>query len=439
MIPNYSTLNDRQLSILALRTLVPENIRPATLDDIGDRFGVSRERVRQIETSMTQQGMPSTLLSETGRHLLTRLEGAFFTLAKAEDLYHNIPELSEPWLNSSGNCRELVNELPARSIDTVLALVVAAAPDLHWDGRWVWRGDLELLKTRTSSLVEEATDGRGVGPDHVVETYLSSVLRVTDLQTVRDWLTETGTDHVAGRWFASRLRSVQDRAFALLKTVGTPVSGEGLHLQSAPDRELRTFRNALSADHRITRVSKDLWALAEWGRPVYTSIRDTMEQMLHKTADKRLPLEDLVSEVVKAHPDISGNSVRMYAEWPPFQRDGESVRFWDGTLSPTWTDLSLTPEVHIEMDDIKLEVSLGTDHLRGSGSAIPPQVAVSLGVLPGQSATPQNGMPNVSWRGAQPTIGSIRQLVERQGLHEGDQVLLVWHHRDPSQFEIQHA
>lgn len=437
--PYYSALDERQLSILALRTLVPENVRAATLDEIGHRFGVSRERVRQIETDMTQQGIPASLLSETGRHLLATLESSFSTITKVEALYRNVSELREPWLNPSGNWRELSSELPAHGTDTVLALIVAAVPNLHWDGRWVWRGDLEVLKTRTSSLVEEATENRGVGPDHIVETHLSSILHIPNLQTVRDWLIETGADHVAGRWFASRLRSVQDRAFALLQTLDEPVSGGELHLKSAPDREPRTFRNALSADDRFTRVSKDLWALTDWRLPAYTNIRDAMEQVLRDSIHDSLPVDMLVSEVLALHPDVSGTSVRMYAEWPPFQRDGETVQFWDGTLPPAWTDLTLTPEVHIEADDLVLDLSVNSEHLRGSGSAIPPQVAISLNVLPGQSVTPDSGAPMISWRGAQPTMGSIRQLLEQQHLTEGDRVLLVWHHRDPNQFEIVQA
>ncbi len=48
----HAELNDKELAILEQRLLADE---PATLQDVGDRFGISRERVRQIEVNLKKK------------------------------------------------------------------------------------------------------------------------------------------------------------------------------------------------------------------------------------------------------------------------------------------------------------------------------------------------------------------------------------------------
>jgi DNA-binding CsgD family transcriptional regulator len=48
----HSQLNDKELAILNKRLLSDQEV---TLQDIGDEFGISRERVRQIETNLKKK------------------------------------------------------------------------------------------------------------------------------------------------------------------------------------------------------------------------------------------------------------------------------------------------------------------------------------------------------------------------------------------------
>lgn len=50
-----ASLNEREQYIIAHRMLTDE---PETLDDIGVRFGISRERVRQIEKKLLNVCLP---------------------------------------------------------------------------------------------------------------------------------------------------------------------------------------------------------------------------------------------------------------------------------------------------------------------------------------------------------------------------------------------
>jgi RNA polymerase sigma-32 factor len=60
------TLNDRERDILTERRLKDE---PATLEDLSQKFGISRERVRQIEVrafEKLQRAVKQNVLEETG-------------------------------------------------------------------------------------------------------------------------------------------------------------------------------------------------------------------------------------------------------------------------------------------------------------------------------------------------------------------------------------
>lgn len=429
-------LDDREINILALRMIVPEARRRMSLDDLGARFSVTRERIRQIETALIKRGVPAALLSQRGCEMVGHLQQAVTAVASAEQIYQSQPALRSAWLVPSEGSQPTPEDLDACLSKTALAVIVAAADGLDWDGTWVWRGRVDDIIARTTAIIEEATDARGAGDASAIEQRISVELGIDDAQTIRDWIAHTGAELIAGRWFASRLRSIPDRVAAVLEDLDEPATGDDLHRLAAPGRERRSFRNALVADDRIARVSKDMWALAGWGFSPYSGIRSSMEAVLREQPNSRMPLHDLAERLVQAHPDIAESSIRAYAEWPPFQVKYGTVMLWDGSLPNSWTDMSLTADVQIDHDDISLLMHLTGEHLRGSGSAIPPQLALRLGVHPNQSVRPNNAAPTISWKGAQPTIGSIRQTVERLGLHEGDQVKITWKHRDPEQFEI---
>lgn len=79
-------------------------------------------------------------------------------------------------------------------------------------------------------------------------------------------------------------------------------------------------------------------------------------------------------------------------------------------------------------DGWPLLITINHDHVRGSGFPVPSGVVPLLGLAWDEERLLPSavGLQAVRWRAQQPTLGTIRRLVEHHGSAEGDRVLLVF-------------
>ncbi|MFD5867493.1 exonuclease domain-containing protein [Corynebacterium sp. NPDC060344] len=375
-----------------------------TLDDVGQEFGVTRERIRQIEKKVLED------LSMAGPAcdlINAALPLRFGPCIPESDLLGALPGIgAEP---SAARMR-LLDVLPA----------TAAESPVGWriDEGWFLVGDIDgaILAAidahaddyGTACVGEVAADV-GIDPE-----ILELRLRETTAFEFRD-----------GRVF-TRVASIPERAATELHLANRPMTTEELH-RALGNRSITSISNALSLADEIIRCGRGTWALAEWGEEEWTTIFDLINRRIDESEDGFVSIEDLNADADRF--GVSRNSILTYASTPEFVIEDRRVRRAGEDEKPT---VRATPEesraFYRRNGNWCLLVTVTRDHLRGSGSQIPVGVAVHCGLEFGETIHMPSrlGEQRVSWGRSMTSIGTISRFMADLGCVEGDRVWLVF-------------
>lgn len=194
-----------------------------------------------------------------------------------------------------------------------------------------------------------------------------------------------------------------------------------------------SVRTVLYSDPRFTRATRLTWAVRQWGITEYTGLFSEIATRIGSARGRRLSTRVLVDEIAAAFPDVSESSIRSYFSAPAFMVDKGMVRRRkkaDGW--PPTAPLNTVRGAYRNGDnEIRVEIPVTADTLRGSGQILTPAVATALGIHPGQRrafvGTPAD--INVVWRlsslnGA--TIGSIRGAATTLGAELNDTIVMAF-------------
>lgn len=393
----YLPDDERQLAIVELR-MFPAG-RRATLDELGSRLGVTRERVRQLESRLVEELNEARELPEVWAldHAAARLRqrlGSAAPQAAVQDALNDLlgcdHGLHARVLMALAGPYEVREQLwqCERPIDAVKRELVSSG------GGYFSREQIALLLA-----------AQGVVEQHVDECLRQLPVRAHDGQLVL-W---TG--------------SLSDKAQRMLDLAGEPMSRAQLHAAVGEDVNFRSLLGQVQGDARFRRLGLDRYGLAAWGGEEYTNIVDELEQAIHRRGGSA-PLAELVAELVDSF-GVSEYSVRHYASLPQF------VRQSDGNLvvehGASQRSVSLAPP-ELDRDLVllggvwHLRVVVDFDVLRGSGRMLRNAHAQAAGVAPGQARSFEVAGERVelSWRGKQPALGSLRRVANTVDCVEGD-------------------
>jgi len=124
---------------------------------------------------------------------------------------------------------------------------------------------------------------------------------------------------------------------------------------------------------------------------------------------------------------VADSSVRAYAQAHPFETQQGKVRRRETHAVPA-ANPSSTRRLYRLDQGWALRLQLTEDHARGSGSVIPTALAVIVGLSPGDSLSipSPDGTQSVYWTGIQPSLGSIRRLLDDFGPSDGGWAFAVF-------------
>jgi hypothetical protein len=381
-----------------------------TLEQLGEEFGLTRERIRQIEAS-TISMLRSLVDSEA-------------------DLYAGVSSVQKGLgcVFTDLQKQRVLNELGFNlsSDDAGMLLWLAGPFTKHESELWYQSesGQFSLLlsKVRAAILSTESLTHADLqdllSDDGVVDTSAITILleRICQLRRFNDtW------HHWAG--------SVVDKAAKLLSIAGYPMSAEILTEKINEGHSFRTLLNGMSVDKRFMRVTKKEWGLSSWGLEEYSGIVDSIVDLLHANGG-RADAEWVVDQVSSTF-KVARTSVRAYLSTLAFEiADGfvSERKDWEGmTISAPIYESRGTYKVD---QCINQEFIVTRDVLRGSGQAVPKGLAKALNVRPNITRhfkTEQNFPIVVGWRPWAingPDIGSIREIVAHVDGKLGDRVLI---------------
>ncbi|MCK2213063.1 hypothetical protein MF672_004515 [Actinomadura sp. ATCC 31491] len=406
----FATLDERQRAIARDRLYAAQR---ATLDELAQRFSVTRERIRQIERDLRDH-VEAWLASQDAAPLVAHvawLRGRLGSAAPADDLQATVP-----WHRAE--LRTL--GIPAwRFVRTLLTGYEQA------DG-WLVAGGADELREKTRQLFAD-------GPRPIGEA-VSMVSQLGVREDVAErWILDVPQLRVLGTHVVPWPRSINEKAEAVLAVAGAPLSPEEIQERIGEDYSLVGIRNQLTADDRFLRVDRNKYGLARWGGDEYLGIREMIAREIER-AGGEASVSTIVTNLTSRY-DVSESSVRAYSGGPGFERTQRGWIRVAGT-SPSGEaaepyqprkDVSLTRRSFRSRDGRWWHrVDVNAEHLRGSGSPLPTGFAAYLGMAPGGqlTASAPSGDVVISWHN-QPTMGSIRNVLAEYKASEGDHVFLT--------------
>ncbi|MDT0164504.1 sigma factor-like helix-turn-helix DNA-binding protein [Actinotalea sp. AC32] len=390
-------LDDRNTAILRGRLL---QAPPNTLDDIGKPFGVSRERVRQLETKLKTH-LDELMQTDTWRPVRWRIFdlrerlGSYAPADRAADALIHPPrdDLTSTLLLWLAGYRR---EAGAVRRDGYSPPHVSRLPRLE--------PDLPLLD---QAQIRTALIADGVRPelvDWAIDSF-DGIARHDDQLVV--WP-----------------RSIVEKSYALLAVRGTPLTTEELAAEIGGDISVRSLRQRLLEDPRMCRATRTTIGLKAWGGEEYTTLVDLMSTALeeHGPTTTFALIEDLVRRF-----DVNPTSVLAYSAAPIFVVENGTIRLRrpDEPYQPRLAPEQVPGLYRDGSGTIVWNVLADHDLMRGSGRALPAEIAAFLGVAPGERlllSNPTRDVP-VSWLETShmgPNIGSLKALAESVDAQRGD-------------------
>ncbi|MEU8174055.1 sigma factor-like helix-turn-helix DNA-binding protein [Microbispora hainanensis] len=410
----FTRLDDRQRAIARDRLYFDASQHPgqaqrATLDELAQRFSVTRERIRQIERDLRDHvlewlnGPSAAPLNAHLAWLRTRLGSA----VPADDLAAAVP-----WHRT-----ELITlAIPAwRFVRTLLTGYEQV------DG-WMIAGGADELREKTRQLFAD-------GP-RPLEEAVALVAQLGIREDVAErWLASVPQLRVMDGHVVLWPRSMGDKAEAVLAVAHAPLTPEDIQSRIGEDYSLVGIRNQLASDERFIRLDRSKYGLRRWGGDEYLGIREMIIREIER-AGGEASVSTVVDNLTSRY-DVSESSIRAYAGGPGFERTQRGyIRVAVPEQAEAYQprrDVSMTRRCFRSRDGRWWHrVDVNAEHLRGSGSPLPTGFAAHLGMAPGGqlTASTASGEVVISWHN-QPTIGSIRHVLAEYNASEGDHVFLT--------------
>lgn len=276
-----------------------------TLESIGQEYGVTRERVRQIESQAKKLlGRRDDLLANVDEEL--RRVFAHFGGALAEEhLFAVVAELTGSALKPT----VVSFYLDLLPYYTYVADADALGPhwrhtQIHSEYREaVGQTAAEILKKARhpvpeAALVRDIRAALRANEQKLPEACLHALLRASQ-QLKRTVFGEWGLSS----WVETRPRSVGDKAYVVLRRHGKPAHFREVTTMINAVRfdhkraHAQTVHNELIKDNRFVLVGRGLYGLTEWGFMPGT-VADVLEAILGQ-AERPLTREELLKRVLE--------------------------------------------------------------------------------------------------------------------------------------------
>jgi len=296
-----SNLPERAYEVVTNRFGLSDDAQRKTLEAIGKKYGITRERVRQIENSALSLIRKSQAFKDE--------KGVFEELKK---LLHTLGGVvSEQELLSHVS----KDKLTQNHIHLYLTLgddFIKHKEDDHFKTRWSVSDEVsDEVHKSLKNLYSSLSDNEIISENELIARFLDEVKGLSEQyrteEITRRWLeiSKKINKNPLGEWGKStsssiKTRGVKDYAFLMMRKHGSP-----MHFREVAKAVANTFdkkchtatcHNELIKDNRFVLVGRGIYALSEWG---YKSgvVRDVIRELLKKNGP--MSKEDIVDQVMK--------------------------------------------------------------------------------------------------------------------------------------------
>jgi len=308
----FNILNDREKNILKKRYGLSDG-QEKTLEEIGQEFNVTRERIRQIENSALQKIKKH---KEKDKIIELPLQATMKILEEHGGILREDSLISKLLLYSSEN---LENKLIAKFI--INQLIVDRLEHVPEDKDYyrAWKlmdFSIELMNETIDYLVDYFSKQKGpVKTEKVLELVKSDDFFKAKQEQLREMsvvsfleLTKKIETNPLGEWGLAdwgliNLKKINDKIYLVLKNEGKP-----MHFRKIAEKinELlpvkkkanpATIHNELILDDKYVLIGRGIYALKEWGYAP-GQVSDVIEEII-KGEFEPMAKEEIVKKVLE--------------------------------------------------------------------------------------------------------------------------------------------
>jgi hypothetical protein len=295
------TLSDRARDVLTKRYGLGDSSKRMTLEAIGEQYGITRERVRQIEN----YAIASIRKSEA----YEKEVGSFLEI-KEEILFYGGIASEKNFLEHISSDLSVQNHVYFMLV--VGHLFEKRKEDDSFYHRWYVDGNIaNIVEDALQKLYSSLPDEELLSEHDIISSFLDPLKDITEEyrneEVARRWLTlskKIGSNPL-GEWGHAESpnvtpKGIRDYAYLAIRNHGSP-----LHFSEVSNRinelfqkkaHVATTHNELIKDKRLVLVGRGLYALSEWGY-VEGVVRDVIKKILSEY--QPLSRDQIVEKVLK--------------------------------------------------------------------------------------------------------------------------------------------
>ncbi len=325
-----SPLRDRSLDIVKSRFGLGVESERKTLEAIGEKYGITRERVRQIEQAALNMIKKSEEYKNE-KQTFDELKGIVSELGGLVS--------EEELLGSMAKDEETQNH-----IHFYLVLgddFTKHREDDDFVSRWSINQELsEQVHVSLKNLYTNLSDTEIIPEGEIVNRFLDELKKINveirDEEVAKRWLTlsKNVKKNPLGEWGKSgasgvKARGIKDFAYLMMRKHGSP-----MHFREVAKAVTNTFdkkchtatcHNELIKDKRFVLVGRGMYALSEWGYKPGV-VRDVIKEILKREGS--LTKEEVVDKVLKER-YLKKNTILVNLQNPKYFKKNK-----DKTYSP---------------------------------------------------------------------------------------------------------
>ncbi len=294
-------LGERALDVVSNRFGLTPDAERKTLESIGQKYGITRERVRQIENAALNSIRKSDTFGEheTSFEDLKNIMHGLGGFISEEEI---LPHVGKDSLDENHIHFHMV--LSDQFTDH--------REDTHFKKRWSVKDEItDVVHDALTSLYKSISLEELLTEDELVSRFVSHLKElgeeVRDEEIVKRWLrlSKKIDSNPLGEWGRAdsksvRVRGVKDYAFLVMRRHGSP-----MHFREVAQAITDTFdkkthpattHNELIKDPRFVLVGRGLYGLREWGYKPGV-VADVIQGIIEK--DGPMSKEEVVDRVLK--------------------------------------------------------------------------------------------------------------------------------------------
>jgi hypothetical protein len=320
-----SVLAERSQDVLESRYGLGKNTKPMTLEAIGKRYGITRERVRQIENYSLKSIRKSDVYTETD-----------VVFGELRDLIDSLGGV----VSEQEFLDDLSNDLSTRNqIHFLLVLgdlFVKHKEDGEFHHRWLVNTDAaEKVYGSLRRLYKTLSSEDLLPEDEMISSFSKQIkgslgqYETTD--NMRRWLNLSKKISVnpLGDWGKAsspnvNAKGIRDYAYLVIRRHGSPIHFREVAqaIGDVFDRKahVATTHNELIKDKRFVLVGRGLYALSEWGY-MNGVVKDVIAEIL-KTQGP-LTRQEVIEKVLRERYVKEGTIVVNLQDPKNFKKDKE--------------------------------------------------------------------------------------------------------------------